>query len=111
MSLENHMRKENTEVIVAFDKDMNQVIGMTQCSIRNPDNGVRFGYISNLNVKEEKWRIGIGENIMQYIGNYFKKNQIQSIRVSLKTSLDEAAIILFTKLGFHELSRMYELNI
>jgi len=110
-SLENHMRKENSEVIVAFDKNTNQVIGMAQCSIRNPDNGVRFGYISNLIVKEEKRRTGIGENLMRYIIDYFKKNHIPSVRLSLKSNLDEAAIILFTKLGFHELFRVYELNI
>lgn len=110
-SLENHMRKENSEVIVAFDKDTDQVIGMAQCSIRNSDNGIRFGYISNLIVKEEKRRTGIGENLMRYIVDYFKKNHIQSIRLSLKTNLEEAAIILFTKLGFHELFRVFELNI
>jgi len=110
-SLENHMRKEHSEVIVAFDKDTNQVIGMAQCSIKNSDNSVRFGYISNLIVKEEKRRTGIGENLMRYIVDYFKKNHIQSIRLSLKTKLDEAAIILFIKLGFHELFRVYELNI
>jgi len=110
-SLETHMKKENSEVIVAFDKDMNQVLGMAQCSIRNSDKGVRFGYISNLIVKEEKRRTGIGENLMRYIVDYFKKKHIQSIRLSLKTNLDEVAIILFMKLGFHELFRIYELNI
>ena len=102
-SLETHMKKENSEVIVAFDKDMNQVLGMAQCSIRNSEKGVRFGYISNLIVKEEKRRTGIGENLMRYIVDYFKKKHIQSIRLSLKTNLDEVAIILFMKLGFNEL--------
>ena len=111
ISLENHMRKENSEVIVAFDKDTDQVIGMAQCSIRNSDNGLRFGYISNLIVKEEKRRTGIGENLMRYIVDYFKKNHIQSIRLSLKTNLEEAAVTLFTKLGFQELFRVLELNI
>ena len=105
------MKKENSEVIVAFEKDMNQVLGMAQCSIRNSDKGVRFGYISNLIVKEEKRRTGIGENLMRYIVDYFKKKHIQSIRLSLKTNLDEVAIILFMKLGFNELFRIYELNI
>jgi ribosomal protein S18 acetylase RimI-like enzyme len=111
MSLEDHMKKENSEVIVAFDKVTDQVIGMAQCSIRNSDNGIRFGYISNLIVKEEKRRTGIGENLMRYIIDYFKKNHIPSIRLSLKTNLDEAASILFTKLGFNEIFRIYELNI
>ena len=110
-SLENHMKKDNSHVIVAFDKDLNQILGMAQCSIRNSDKGFRFGYISNLIVKEEKRRTGIGENLMRYIIDYFKKNHIQSIRLALKTNLDEAAIILFMKLGFHELFRIYELNI
>ncbi len=48
---------------------------------------------------------------MRYIIDYFKKNHIQSIRLALKTNLDEAAIKLFMKLGFHELFRIYELNI
>ena len=111
ISLENRMRKENSEVIVAFDKDMNQVLGMAQCSIRNGDDGVRFGYISNLIVKEEKRRTGIGENLMRYIVDYFKKNHIQSIRLSFKTKIDQAAVTLFIKLGFHELFRVYELNV
>ncbi len=53
ISLENHMKKENSHIIVAFDKDMNQILGMAQCSNRNSDKGFRFGYISNLIVKEE----------------------------------------------------------
>ena len=111
ISLENQMRKENSEVIVALDKNMNRVLGMAQCSIRNSDNGVRFGYISNLIVHEKKRRTGIGELLMRHIIDYFKKNHIQSIRLALKTDLDEAAITLFMKLGFNELFRVFELNV
>ena len=110
-SLEKHMREENSEVMVAFDNDMNQVLGMAQCSIRNADQGFRFGYISNLIVKEEKRRTGIGEMLLRQIIDYFKKNHIQSIRLALKTHIDEAAITLFMKLGFDEIFRVYELNI
>jgi len=111
ISLEKHMREENSEVMVAFDNDMNQVLGMAQCSIRNSDQGFRFGYISNLIVREEKRRSGIGEMLLRQIVDYFKKNHIQSIRLALKTNIDEAAITLFMKLGFDEIFRVYELNI
>lgn len=110
-SLEKHMSEENSEVMVAFDNNMNQVLGMAQCSIRNADQGFRFGYISNLIVKEEKRRSGIGEMLLRRIVDYFKKNHIQSIRLALKTDIDEAAITLFMKLGFDEILRIYELKI
>jgi len=111
-SLENQMKKDsNSEAIVAFDKNTNKVLGMAQCSIKNSDNGFRFGYISNLIVKEEKRRSGIGEKIMRNIVDYFKRNHINSIKLVLKTNLDDAAKILFTKLGFEEILKVLELRI
>lgn len=111
-SLEKRMKEDSsTEVFVAFDKNTNQVIGMGHGSIKNANNGTRFGYISNLIVKEEQRRSGIGERLMREIIDFFRKNHITSIRLSLKTQIDEAAQILFTKLGFEEVFRVYELNI
>lgn len=111
ISLENHLKKENSEVMVAFDNDMKEVLGMAQCSIRNSDQGFRFGYISNLIVKEKKRRFGIGEMLLYSIIDFFKKNHIQSIRLALKTNIDKAAMTLFIKLGFDEILRVYELKI
>jgi ribosomal protein S18 acetylase RimI-like enzyme len=110
-SLEKHMKKENSEVIVAFDKNTNEVLGMAQCSIRNIDTGLPLGYISNLIVKEERRRRGIGEKLMRYIIDYFKKNHIELIRLALKTNLDPVAIVLFRKLGFQESYRIYDLTV
>jgi len=111
-SLEKQMKQDtNSDVIVAFDKNTNQVLGMAYCSIRGSDNGSRFGYLSNLIVKEEQRRSGIGEMLLQNTINYFKRNHIESIRLALKTHLDEAAKILFAKLGFEKVLSVYELNI
>jgi ribosomal protein S18 acetylase RimI-like enzyme len=111
-SLEKRMKEDSsTEVFVALDKDTNQVFGMGHGSIRNANNGTRLGYISNLIVKEEQRRAGIGELLMREIIDFFKKNHINSIRLSLKTQIDEAAKILFSKLGFDEIFRVYELKI
>ncbi len=109
--MEKKKSDSNKEVIVALDKDTNQVLGMSYCSIRNSENGVRFGYISNLIVVEEKRRTGIGENLMRHMIDYFKRNHVQSIQLALKTNLDKAAKILFTKLGFEEIFRVYEIQI
>jgi ribosomal protein S18 acetylase RimI-like enzyme len=111
-SLEKHAKQDsNFGCFVAFDKNSNQVIGMAQCSVKNSDKGFRFGYISNLIVKEEQRRAGIGESLMRHILDYFKKNRIQSIRLALKTKFDDAAQILIKKLGFNEIYEIYELNI
>jgi ribosomal protein S18 acetylase RimI-like enzyme len=110
-SLDKHMRKENSGVMVAFDKKTNQVLGMAQCSIRNTDKELPFGYITNLIVKEEKRRVGIGEMLMRHVIDYFKKNHIQSIRLALKINIDPAAKKLFIKLGFQESYRIFELNV
>ncbi|TFG09207.1 MAG: GNAT family N-acetyltransferase [Promethearchaeota archaeon] len=110
-SLEKHMKKENSEVMVAFDKNNNEVLGMAQCSIRNSDVGYRFGYVSNLIVKEEKRRAGIGEMLMHHIIDFFKKQHINSIRLALKKNVDEAAEQLFIKLGFQDMLHVYELII
>jgi len=111
-NLEEQMRQDtNSEVIVAFDEDTNQVLGMAHCSIKKSDKGFRFGYISNLIVKEEKRRAGIGERIMHHIIDYFKRNHIESIRLALKPHLDKAAQKLFLKLGFQKIFEIYELTI
>lgn len=111
-NLEEQMRQDtNSEVIVAFDEATNQVLGMAHCSIKKSDKGFRFGYISNLIVKEEKRRAGIGERIMHHIIDYFKRNHIESIRLALKPHLDKAAQKLFLKLGFQKIFEIYELTI
>ncbi|MHA1148212.1 MAG: GNAT family N-acetyltransferase [Promethearchaeota archaeon] len=111
-SIEKQIKSDsNTHVFVAFDKTTNQVIGMAYCSIRNMNNGLRFGYVSNLIVKEEKRKQGIGEILMRNIIDFFKKNHISSIRLALKKNLDPSAKILFTKLGFEEILRVFELKI
>lgn len=101
----------NSTYFVAFDSETEQVMGMGQCSIRTANEGFSFGYISNLIVKEEMRRIGIGEKLMREMIDYFKRNHIDSVRLALKTNLDEAAQILFAKLGFNEILRIYELQI
>ncbi len=111
-SIENRMKKDSDlEVIVAFDKLTEQVIGMAHCSIRVSDEGSRFGVVSNLIVKEEKRRTGIGELLMRHAVDYFRRNHIHSIRLALKTSLDKGAKILFKKLGFEEVFRIFELTL
>jgi len=111
-SLESKMRKSGySEVLVAFDKNTNEVIGMGHCSIKAGDYGTYFGYISNLIVKEEKRRAGVGEAIMKHMIDYCKRNHIESIRLALKPNIDDAANMLFKKLGFCEISRIFELKI
>ncbi|MBA7501262.1 hypothetical protein ES704_04024 [subsurface metagenome] len=111
-SIMEHMKKDsNSEVFVAFDDEKKSIIGMANCSIRTSDKGYRFGFISNLIVKEEKRRLGIGEEIVRYIVDFFKRNHIHSIRLALEQDADNAAKILFTKLGFQETLHIYELKI
>ncbi len=99
-------------VLVALDKQTNHVLGMTNCSIRTTNMGFRFGYISNLIVAEEKRRTGIGELLMRNVIDYFKGQHIDSIRLALKSEIEDGgATLLFNKLGFQEITRIYELNI
>ena len=111
-SLENRIKNDsNLEVIVAFDKITEQVLGMAHCSIRNSEDGERFGVVSNLIVKEEKRRAGIGEQLMRHAIDYFRRNHTRSVRLALKASLNDAAKILFKKLGFEEMFRVYQKEI
>ncbi len=111
-SLENHMRKNtNSEVMVALDKNDNQVLGMANCSIEKSDNGQRFGYLSNLIVREEKRRSGIGEALIHHAIDYFKRNHIESIRLALKSDINKAAEKLFTKVGFKPLYEVWSMKI
>ncbi|MBD3195498.1 MAG: GNAT family N-acetyltransferase [Candidatus Lokiarchaeota archaeon] len=111
-SLETQMSQDtNSEVIVAFDKNDNQVMGMANCAVKTSDKGFRFGYVSNLIVKEEKRRSGIGEKIIHHIIDFFKRNHIDSIRVALKPNLNKAAQKLFMKVGFEEIYHIFELKI
>jgi len=109
--MERMKQDSNSEVFVALDEEKNSIIGMANCSIRTSDKGYRFGLISNLIVKEEKRRLGIGEEIVRYIVDFFKRNHIHSIRLALEQEADNAAKTLFTKLGFQETLHIYELKI
>jgi ribosomal protein S18 acetylase RimI-like enzyme len=55
--------------------------------------------------------LGIGEDLMRFIVDFFKRNHIKSIRLALKENEDKAAKMLFTKLGFQEILNIYELKI
>jgi ribosomal protein S18 acetylase RimI-like enzyme len=111
-SIEEKLKKNaNSELIVAFEEDTNLVLGMAYCSVKYSEKGFRFGYISNLIVREENRRIGIGEEILRYIIDYFKNNHIDSIRLTLKQETEEAAKLLFRKLGFQNILQIYELKI
>ena len=111
-SLEKQMQQDtDTEVFVAFNGRNDEILGMAYSAIKTSDKGYRFGYISNLIVKEEKRRSGIGETLIDYVIDYFKRNHINSIRVALDKDLDNAAKILFTKLGFNEILSIYELKV
>ncbi len=109
--IEQMSRNSNTEILVAIDDETNLILGMGNCSIRTSENGDRFGYITNLIVKEESRRLGIGEELMRHMINYLKSNHITSIRLALKQNIDKVAQILFTKLGFQEVLHIYELKI
>ncbi|MFX0058181.1 MAG: GNAT family N-acetyltransferase [Candidatus Hodarchaeota archaeon] len=111
-SIEERLKKDsNSEIIVAFEEETSVVLGMAYCSVRYSEQGFRFGYISNLIVKEEKRRTGIGEEILRHIIDYFKRNRINSIRMTLKPNIETAAKILFAKLGFQEILQIYELRV
>ncbi len=111
-SIIEHMKKDsNSEIFVALNDEKKSIIGMANCSIRTSDKGYRFGLISNLIVKEGKRRLGVGEEIVRYIIDFFKRNHIYSIRLALEQDADNASKILFTKLGFQETLRIYELKI
>ena len=110
--LEKHLEKNsNSEVLIALDQDDKTIIGMAYFSVQNSSKGVRIGYISNLIVKEEKRRFGIGEEIIRKIIDHSKSNHIHSIRLALRPDIDIGAKKLFIKLGFKNFLHIYELQI
>ena len=110
--LEQYLEKNsNSEVLIALDQDNEAIIGMAYFSVKNSIKGFRLGYISNLIVKEEKRRIGIGEEIIRKIIDYSKSNQIHSIRLAIRPDIDIGAKKLFIKLGFKNVLHIYELQI
>ncbi|MFX1239073.1 MAG: GNAT family N-acetyltransferase [Promethearchaeota archaeon] len=111
-SVENRMKKDaDLKIVIAFNKDTEEVLGMAQFSVRDTEKGFRIGIISNIIVKEEKRREGIGESLMRKGIEYFKKNHINSVRLALKTTMDNAAKKLFIKLGFEPIFMVYELKL
>ena len=110
--LEKHLEKNsNSEVLIALDQDNKSIIGMAYFSVDNSINGTRVGYISNLIVKEEKRRIGIGEEIIRKIIDYSKRSHIHSIKLAIRPDIDIGAKKLFIKLGFKNVLHIYELQI
>ncbi len=111
-SMENRLKKDSRlKVVIAFNKDNEEVLGMAQFSVRDTEKGFQIGVISNLIVVEEKRREGIGESLMRKGIEYFRENHINSVRLALKTTLDNAAKKLFLKLGFEPIFMIYELKL
>ena len=110
--LEKHLEKNsNSEVLIAFDQEKKAILGMAFFSVRKSSTGFRLGYISNLIVKQEKRRSGIGEEIIRKIIDSSKSNHIHSIRLTIKPDIDNNAKKLFIKLGFENILQIYELKI
>ena len=100
------------EMIVAIDEEKNNMVaGMALVSIRKTNFGFLFGNISNLIVDPNYRGEGIGEKLLRYTIDFFKKNHINSVRIIVKTELDDVARKLFAKFGFNEIFKVLELNI
>ena len=111
-NLQKSMKEDiNSEVIVAVDDTSQEIVAMGHFCIKKSKNDIPFGYISDLIVKEENRRLGIGEQIMRYMIDCFKNNHVQSIRLVVDSNVKESARMLFKKLGFQEIARLYELKI
>jgi len=99
------------EMIVAFNEMENKVAGMALISIRKTNFGFLFGNISNLIVDPNYRGEGLGEKLIRYSIDFFKKNHINSVRIIVKKELDESARSLFIKFGFNEIFKVFELKI
>jgi ribosomal protein S18 acetylase RimI-like enzyme len=111
-SLETHMKQDtDSEVLVAFNKETNQVLGMANCSVKRSENGFRFGYLSNLIVREEKRRTGIGEMLIHHAIDYFRRSHVDSVRLALKSDMNKAARKLIIKTGFKKLFEIWNLDL
>jgi ribosomal protein S18 acetylase RimI-like enzyme len=109
--LEKRLEKNsNSEVLIALDQDNSTILGMAYFSVQNSSKLGRLGYISNLIVKEEKRRFGIGEAIIRKVIDYARSNHIHSIRLAIRPDIDEIAKKLFIKLGFENILHIYELQ-
>jgi ribosomal protein S18 acetylase RimI-like enzyme len=104
-------KNSNSEILIALDQDNKTIIGMAHFSVENTKKGFRLGYISNLIVKEQRRRIGIGEEIIRKIVDYSRSNHIHSIRLAIRPDIDIGAKKLFIKLGFKNILHIYELQI
>ncbi|GAH19591.1 unnamed protein product [marine sediment metagenome] len=68
------------------------------------------GIISNLIVDPSYRGEGLGEELIKYSIDFFKRNHINSVRIIVKTELDESASNLFTKFGFNEIFKVLEIK-
>ncbi|MHA1731824.1 MAG: GNAT family N-acetyltransferase [Promethearchaeota archaeon] len=102
-------RHEKSSILVA-DKD-GSAIGMAFASIRSLDSGFKFGYISNLVVAPEYRQQGLGELLVHEAIDFFRKNHITSVRVTVKSKAVEDTARFFYKLGFEEAFRVFEFRI
>ncbi len=98
------------EMIVAINEMKNKVAGMALISIRKTNFGFLFGNISNLIVDPSYRGEGLGEELIKYSIDFFKRNHINSVRIIVKTELDESASNLFTKFGFNEIFKVLEIK-
>ena len=99
------------EMIVAINERENKVAGMALASIRKTNFGFLFGNISNLIVDPNYRGEGLGEELIRYSIDFFRKNHINSVRIIVKKELDENVRSLFTKFGFEEIFKVVELKI
>lgn len=87
-----------------------ELMGMAFATIRKQASGFHFGWISNLIVDPEYRNIGVGEALVREAIDFFRRNHVESVRITVKSNSVEAQNLLY-KLGFDEILRVMEYKI
>ncbi len=109
---EEHLKKlmesDDSQVLVALDKGEVVAYSIAQISKRPPMIlQTEFGFISDLGVRSDCRRKGIGEQVLNRILEWFKSRNIEQIEL-LVLSANEMAVSFWKKHGFEVMAhRMF----
>ncbi len=97
-------------ILIAFDEDTDDTIGMIIAELRIDPFGSSEGYIKQFFLKEQYRKKGAGSLLLEKALEHLKKIKVEKIRVNIKEKAIEASK-LYEKMNFKKVYEVLELEL
>ncbi len=97
-------------ILIAFDEDTNEVVGMIVAELRIDPFGSSEGYIKQFFLKKEYRSKGTGHQLLEKAMEHLKRIKVEKVKVNIKEQALEAAN-LYEKMKFKKVYEVLELDL